>query len=100
MLSYVSAPPHHVDLTRPKHVRDLLSRHGVWLTKAMGQHLLVDRAILQQIVAAAGLDRGDEVLEVGPGAGALTQELSHVAGRVVAVELDGRMIDVLRETVT
>ncbi len=88
-----------IDLTRPKHVRDLLSRHGVWLAKAMGQHLLVDAGVLQQIVDAAGLDHGTQVLEVGPGAGVLTRELSRVAGRVVAVELDRRMIGVLRETV-
>jgi 16S rRNA (adenine1518-N6/adenine1519-N6)-dimethyltransferase len=95
-----SRAPGQIDLTRPKHVRDLLSRHGVWLAKAMGQHLLVDAGVLQQIVDAAGLDRGTQVLEVGPGAGVLTRELSRVAGRVVAVELDRRMIGVLRETVT
>jgi 16S rRNA (adenine1518-N6/adenine1519-N6)-dimethyltransferase len=94
------APAKSIDLSEPRHVRDLLSRHGVWLTKAMGQHLLVDRDVLDRIVAAAQLDSQTNVLEVGPGAGVLTRELARVAGRVVSVEIDRRMIGVLRETVT
>jgi 16S rRNA (adenine1518-N6/adenine1519-N6)-dimethyltransferase len=88
-----------VDLTQPRRVRDLLARHGVWLTKAMGQHLLVDRSVLRRIVDAAALEAESEVLEVGPGIGALTVELGERAKRVVAVELDRRLIGVLRETV-
>ena len=87
------------DLTRPRDVGGLLSRHHIRLTRQMGQHLLVDRDVLDRIVAAAGLAPDTEVLEVGPGVGALTAELSRAAGRVVAVELDRRLVDVLRETV-
>jgi 16S rRNA (adenine1518-N6/adenine1519-N6)-dimethyltransferase len=88
-----------VDLTRPRYVRDLLARHGIRLTKAMGQHLLVDRGVLNRTVEAAALSPDDEVLEVGPGIGVLTQELSRRAARVIAVELDHRLVAVLRETV-
>lgn len=88
-----------MDLTNPSVVRDVLHRHGVWLTKAKGQHLLVDRAVLEKIVDAAALSPNDEVLEVGPGAGVLTAELVPRARRVVAVEVDRRMVGVLRETV-
>ena len=88
-----------MDLTNPKHVGAVLSRHGIWLTKSMGQHLLVDRTSLDRIVDAADLQPSDSVLEVGPGAGVLTAELTQRAGRVVAVELDPRMVGVLRETV-
>ena len=80
-------------------MRDLLARHGIWLTKALGQHLLVDRSVLERIVAAAALAPQSEVLEVGPGVGVLTVELSKLARRVVAVELDRRLVGVLRETV-
>ncbi len=66
----------------------------------MGQHLLVDRDVLERIVASATtLGPESEVLEIGPGAGALTAELSRRVRRVVAVELDPRMVGVLRETV-
>jgi len=66
----------------------------------MGQHLLVDRDVLDRIVASATtLGPEAEVLEIGPGAGVLTAELSRRARRVVAVELDPRLIGVLRETV-
>ena len=88
-----------VDLTRPRDVRGLLNRYGVRLSRELGQHLLVDRDVLQRIVAAADLTPQTEVLEVGPGVGALTAELSRAAGRVVAVELDRRLVDLLRETV-
>ncbi len=89
-----------IDLTRPQQVGALLSRHGIWLSRSMGQHLLVDRDVLERIVASATtLGPQSEVLEIGPGVGALTAELSRRARRVVAVELDPRMIGVLRETV-
>ena len=88
-----------MDLTNPKHVGAVLSRHGIWLTKKMGQHLLVDRDALDRIVASADLSSEDTVLEVGPGAGVLTAELVRHVKKVVAVELDPRMVGVLRETV-
>jgi 16S rRNA (adenine1518-N6/adenine1519-N6)-dimethyltransferase len=87
------------ELTQARQVRALLSRYGVRLTRDLGQHLLVDQDVLEAIVDAAGLDARAEVLEVGPGVGALTAALSARAGRVVAVELDPRMVAVLRETV-
>ncbi|MDQ3699948.1 MAG: 16S rRNA (adenine(1518)-N(6)/adenine(1519)-N(6))-dimethyltransferase RsmA [Chloroflexota bacterium] len=88
-----------IDLSQAKQVGAVLSRHGVWLSREMGQHLLVDADVLRRIVEAAALGPKTEVLEVGPGVGALTAELSRLAGRVVAVELDHRMLAVLRETV-
>ncbi len=88
-----------IDLSRRKHVANVLHNHGVRLTKAMGQHLLVDRTALEEILGAAALTGEDEVLEVGPGAGVLTAELAQRAKRVVAVELDARLVGVLRETV-
>lgn len=87
------------DLTSPRHVGSILQRHGIWLTKSMGQHLLVDRDALERIVDAAHIRPTDAVLEVGPGAGVLTAELVKRAKRVVAVEVDPRMVGVLRETV-
>jgi 16S rRNA (adenine1518-N6/adenine1519-N6)-dimethyltransferase len=94
------APLPPIDLTDARQVRTLLSRYGVRLTRDLGQHLLVDRDVLDRIVAAAGLARDSLVLEVGPGVGALTEALSRQAGRVVAVEIDGRLLDLLQETIS
>lgn len=77
--------------------RQILRRHGLRPTKALGQIFLVDRRALERIVAAAELQPDDRVLEVGPGVGQLTRLLAAAAGRVVAVELDPRMVQVLRQ---
>lgn len=79
-------------------VRGLLERHGLNAARSLGQNFLVDDAALRAIVAAADLAPGDEVWEVGPGLGTLTRELARRAGHVVAVELDGRLLPVLAET--
>lgn len=79
-------------------LKDLLLRHEVRADKRLGQHFLVDRGILRSIAAAAGLTGDDTVIEVGPGTGLLTTELRACAGEVIAVELDPRMVEVLRES--
>jgi len=87
------------DLTNRADLRALLRRHGLLHTnKGLGQHLLVDRAALDAIIAAADLTADDLVLEVGAGPGTLTLELAQRAQRVVAVELDRAILPVLRET--
>jgi 16S rRNA (adenine1518-N6/adenine1519-N6)-dimethyltransferase len=92
-------PPVPSDLTNAAAVGRLLSYHGIWLTKSLGQHLLVDRAILERIVGSADLHPDMEVLEIGPGVGVLTAELVKHVRRVVAVEVDPRMARALRTTV-
>ncbi len=77
--------------------REILRRHGLRPRKGLGQNFLVDRRALERIIAAAGLTPEDTVVEVGPGVGQLTQLLSDAAGRVIAVELDAQMVQVLRE---
>lgn len=79
-------------------VRGLLARHGAGADPSFGQNFLVDDAALRAIVAAAEIGPDDEVWEVGPGLGTLTRELARRAKRVVAVELDRRMLPVLAET--
>lgn len=74
----------------------VLSRHGLTLSKLRGQHLLVDVATLERILAAAELTPGMAVLEIGPGTGTLTARLLAAGARVTAVELDRRMAEVLR----
>lgn len=64
--------------------------------KSLGQHFLTDDTHLSRIVAAAELTKDDTVLEIGPGPGTLTRLLAAQAGRVIAVELDTRLIEPLR----
>jgi len=74
-----------------------LREHGVRSDKRLGQHILVDPQTIERIVDAAELAETDVVLEVGPGPGTLTAHLAQRAARVVAVELDERMLAPLAE---
>ena len=77
------------------HPKALLDQYGLSPKQSLGQNFLSDEGLLARIVAAADLSPDDEALEVGPGLGALTRPLARVARRVVAVELDGRLLPVL-----
>ncbi len=78
------------------HPRQLLDRYGIAPKQSLGQNFLYDEGLLARITAAAELSPDDAVLEIGPGLGALTRQLAQAAGRVVAVELDDRLLPVLR----
>lgn len=77
--------------------RELMRRYGVQPKQSLGQNFLLDQGYLARIAAAAELVPTDTVLEIGPGLGTLTQLLAAQAGRVVAVELDDRLIALLQE---
>lgn len=66
--------------------------------KSLGQNFLVDENVARQIVQAAHVSRETSVIEIGPGTGALTRHLVAAAGHVYAVELDPRMIEILRKS--
>lgn len=87
-----------MDLTLPENIRNLLKRHDARAQKRLGQHFLTDKTFLFKTIEAAELNSKDIALEIGPGIGSLTQELAKAAGRVVAVEKDRKMIEVLGET--
>ena len=76
----------------------LLRRHRIELKHSLGQNFLTDPAVRDAVAEQADLSPEDEVLEVGAGVGTLTIALARCARRVVAVELDGRLIQALRET--
>ena len=77
-------------------IRDLIRIYNLDPKKSLGQNFLVDEQHLDRVVAAADLTADDTVLEIGPGLGALTRRLAAKAGRVIAVELDDRLITILR----
>jgi 16S rRNA (adenine1518-N6/adenine1519-N6)-dimethyltransferase len=78
-------------------VPDLLRRYGLRPDKSLGQNFLIDEVALLRVVDAAGIEGGDDVLEIGPGLGGLTRHLAGRARQVVAVELDGDLLPPLRE---
>jgi len=77
-------------------IRDLIRLYNLDPKKSLGQNFLIDEQHLARIVAAAELTPDDTVLEIGPGFGVLTRQLAAQAGRVIAVELDDRLITLLR----
>ncbi len=77
--------------------RQLLRRSGLRPSKSLGQHFLVDEAVLERILSAAELNPGDVVVEVGPGLGILTEGLAKEGARVIAVELDAKLVALLKK---
>lgn len=78
-------------------MRELLGRRDIRLTRSLGQNFLHDGNQLRRIVEAAALQPGDRILEIGPGLGPLTEALIAKAGSVLAIEKDGRLVEVLKE---
>jgi len=77
--------------------RNQLQNLGIEPKKSLGQNFLVDAAAAEQIVDAVGIETNDLVFEIGPGTGALTRALVKQAGQVIAIELDPRLVETLRE---
>lgn len=78
--------------------RSIMDEYGIHAKKGFGQNFLTDPAILGRIVDAADVSREDNVIEIGPGIGALTERLAQAAGQVLAVEIDQDLIPVLGKT--
>lgn len=78
-------------------VRQFLRKNGVRLDTDLGQHVLIDEDVLQDIIAVADLQSSDHVVEIGPGIGILTRELLKHAAKVTAIEIDARLIPLLKE---
>jgi 16S rRNA (adenine1518-N6/adenine1519-N6)-dimethyltransferase len=79
------------------HPKAILDKQGLYPKKSLGQNFIFDDNLLARIGATAELTPDDSVLEIGPGLGNLTRHLAHSSGRVVAVELDGRLLPLLHE---
>ena len=86
-----------IDPADPEQLRTLLRRHRIELRHGLGQNFLTDPALRDAIAESAGTAPDDEVLEVGAGVGTLTVALAVRCRRLVAVELDGRLVPALRE---
>lgn len=76
----------------------VLDRHGFTFKKSFGQNFLTDTNILQKIVDTAEIDQNVNVIEIGPGIGALTEFLAENAAEVMAFEIDDRLVPILADT--
>lgn len=79
-------------------IKDILSRHGFTFSKSLGQNFLINPSVCPRMAEFSGADKGVGVIEIGPGIGVLTNELCKLADKVVAIELDKRLLPVLEET--
>ena len=87
-----------MDLTNTQDLKFLLSKHKIRPNKRLGQNFLIDKNTLEKLVSAADINRGDTVIEVGPGIGTITAYLAKLAKKVIAVEKDPSLVPILKDT--
>lgn len=86
------------DIATPVRTQAIMNQFGINTKKSLGQNFLTDINILKNIVAAGDVQKTDNVVEIGPGIGALTEQLARAAKQVVSFEIDDRLIPVLDHT--
>ncbi|MCT3114500.1 16S rRNA (adenine(1518)-N(6)/adenine(1519)-N(6))-dimethyltransferase RsmA [Leuconostoc lactis] len=87
-----------IDIANPTRTQAILTQYGLHAKKKFGQNFLTDLSVLHGIVETAEITADDYVIEIGPGIGALTEQLARRAKRVLAFEIDPQMVAVLAET--
>ncbi|WP_175989778.1 16S rRNA (adenine(1518)-N(6)/adenine(1519)-N(6))-dimethyltransferase RsmA [Bacillus sp. Marseille-Q1617] len=90
----------HKDIATPLRTKEILGKYGFSFKKSLGQNFLIDPNILRNITEHAGLSKGTAAIEIGPGIGALTEHLARTSGKVVAFEIDQRLIPILGDTLS
>ncbi len=85
-------------LYSPSYIRELLNTYGFRFSKSLGQNFLIDGNIVRKICDEGEISKDDDILEIGPGIGTLTEELAVRANKVVAVEIDKGLLPILKET--
>ncbi|MBA2876696.1 16S rRNA (adenine(1518)-N(6)/adenine(1519)-N(6))-dimethyltransferase RsmA [Thermaerobacillus caldiproteolyticus] len=88
------------DIATPMRTREILHKYGFSFKKSLGQNFLIDTNILRRIVDFAELSSETGVIEIGPGIGALTEQLARRAKKVVAFEIDQRLLPILEDTLS
>lgn len=88
------------DIATPIRTRAILEKYGFSFKKSLGQNFLIDTNILKRIVEHAELTPSSGAIEIGPGIGALTEQLARQSKKVVAFEIDQRLLPILRDTLS
>lgn len=84
-----------IDLTDIEHIKQILKLHGAHAKKSLGQNFLVDKDALHKIVEAGDIKPDDQVLEIGPGLGTLTNEILKKTSHLISLEMDAEIIPIL-----
>jgi|SRR5690625_3658561 len=85
-------------IATPKRTKAILHTYGFTFKKSLGQNFIIDTNILKRMISAAQIDHTCGVIEIGPGIGSLTEQLALVANKVIAFEIDQRLLPVLQTT--
>ena len=88
------------DIATPVRTKDILKKYGFSFKKSLGQNFLIDTNILKKIVSFADLTQESGAIEIGPGIGALTEQLARISKKVVAFEIDQRLLPILNDTLS
>jgi 16S rRNA (adenine1518-N6/adenine1519-N6)-dimethyltransferase len=88
------------DIATPTRTKEILDKYGFSFKKSLGQNFLIDPNILHRIVDFAEISERSGVIEIGPGIGALTEHLARRAKKVVAFEIDQRLLPILEDTLS
>jgi 16S rRNA (adenine1518-N6/adenine1519-N6)-dimethyltransferase len=88
------------DIATPIRTKEILNKYGFSFKKSLGQNFLVDPNILKRITEFAELTNESGAIEIGPGIGALTEHLARVSSKVVAFEIDQRLLPILEDTLS
>ncbi|SKC83507.1 16S rRNA (adenine(1518)-N(6)/adenine(1519)-N(6))-dimethyltransferase RsmA [Maledivibacter halophilus] len=85
-------------LSSPRRTKEIVNKYGFRFSKSLGQNFLIDENIILKIIEGSEIKKDDFIIEVGPGIGTLTQYLAEAAKKVLAIEIDKKLIPVLDET--
>jgi len=86
-----------IDIANPARTQAIMNSYGLRVKKSLGQNFLTDQNVLHNIVFTADISQNDNVIEIGPGIGALTEYLARAAHQVLAFEIDDRLLPILDE---
>lgn len=86
------------DIATVSRTKEILKKHGFKFKKSLGQNFLIDANVIHKVLDKAEVTEDTAVIEVGPGIGSLTEQIAKRAGKVVAYEIDQRLIPVLNDT--
>ena len=86
-------------IASPKRTIEIINNYSFVFQKKFGQNFLIDQHVLDKIIKSANITKEDVVIEIGPGIGSLTQPLAEKAKKVIAIEIDKNLVQILEENV-